>query len=148
MKQAREEGTGMRPESQAESRPLILCIDDDRFLLTLCADVLNLHGFRTVIAPDGPLGIETAKTVRPAVILLDLVMPGMDGFEVCRRLRAIPDLRDTPVILFTSRQELAVDAAAREAGATVTLRKSYDATELLSTLQRLLGPGLDRGEPM
>ena len=128
----------MHREFEAESRPLILYIDDDRFLLTLCADVLNLHGFQTVIAPDGPLGIETAKTVRPAVILLDLVMPGMDGFEVCRRLRAIPDLRDTPVILFTSRQDLAVDVAALEAGATLTLRKRYDATELIGTVRRLL----------
>lgn len=136
----------MHRESQAGSRPIILYIDDDRFLLTLCADVLELHGFRTVIAPDGPFGIETAKTVRPALILLDLVMPGMDGFEVCRRLRAIPDLRDTPVILFTARQDLTVDVAALEAGATVTLRKRYDATELISTIQRLLGQGLGRGK--
>jgi two-component system phosphate regulon response regulator PhoB/two-component system alkaline phosphatase synthesis response regulator PhoP len=135
----------MRNEPQTASRPIILYIDDDRFLLTLGADLLDLHGFRTVIAPDGPFGIETAKTVRPDVILLDLVMPGMDGFEVCRRLRAIPDLRDTPVILFTARQELKVDVAALEAGATVTLRKGYDSTELISTIQRLLGPGLGQG---
>ena len=135
----------MRNEPQTASRPIILYIDDDRFLLTLGADLLDLHGFRTVIAPDGPFGIETAKTVRPDVILLDLVMPGMDGFEVCRRLRAIPELRDTPVILFTARQDLTVDVAALEAGATLTLRKGYDATELISTIQRLLGPGLGQG---
>jgi CheY-like chemotaxis protein len=135
----------MPSKAQTDSRPLILYIDDDRFLLTLGADVLDLHGFRTVIAPDGPLGIETAHTVRPDLILLDLVMPGMDGFEVCRRLRALPDFRDTPIILFTARQDLKVDVAALEAGATVTLRKGYDSTELISTIQRLLGHGLGRG---
>ena len=134
----------MRSAPQTASRPLILYIDDDRFLLTLGADVLDLHGFRTVIAPDGPLGIEAAKTVHPDVILLDLAMPGMDGFEVCRRLRALPDFRDTPIILFTARQDLTVDVAAVDAGATVTLHKGYDSTELISTLQRLLGHGLGR----
>ena len=135
----------MQREPQTDSRPLILYIDDDRFLLTVGADLLDLYGFRTVIAPDGPRGIETATMVRPDVILLDLGMPGMDGFEVCRRLRAIPELRDTPVILFTARQELKVDVAALEAGATVTLRKGDDATELISTIHRLLGHGLGRG---
>jgi CheY-like chemotaxis protein len=127
-----------------DSRPLILYIDDDRFLLTLAADVLALHGFRTVIAPDGPLGIDTARTVRPDLILLDLAMPGMDGYEVCRRLRAIPDFQATPIILFTARQDLRVDIEALDAGATVTLRKGYDSTELIRTIQRLLGHGLDR----
>jgi two-component system response regulator ResD len=72
-------------EERTASRPTVLYIDDDRFLLTLCCDLLELHGYRTLLATDGPTGIETATAGRPDVILLDLVMPGMDGLEVCRR---------------------------------------------------------------
>jgi CheY-like chemotaxis protein len=121
------------------ARPTVLYIDDDRFLLTLCCDVLEGHGYRTLIATDGPSGIETAKEGRPDVILLDVLMPGMDGLEVCRHLRAVPDLRDTPIILLTARQELKLDAEGLDAGATLTLRKGFGSAELLSTIDRLLG---------
>ncbi len=130
----------MHAEAPAEkSRPTILCIDDDRFLLTLCCDLLELHGYRTLLATDGPTGIETARVGRPDVILLDLMMPGMDGFAVCRQLRTLPALRDIPIILFTARQDLRVDIQAVEAGATLTLRKEFGSMELLHTIARLLG---------
>ena len=126
-------------ESQTASRATILYIDDDRFLLTLCCDLLEGHGYRTLLATDGPTGIETAKAGRPDLILLDLVMPGIDGLEVCRRLRTFPDLRDTPIILFTARQALNLDVDALDAGATMTLRKEFGSVELLRTIARLLG---------
>ena len=121
------------------ARPTILYIDDDRFLLTLCCDLLEQHGYRTLLATDGPTGIETAKAGRPDLILLDLVMPGIDGLEVCRQLRILPGLRKTPIILFTVRQDLKLDAEALEAGATLTLRKEFGSVELLCTIARLLG---------
>jgi two-component system alkaline phosphatase synthesis response regulator PhoP len=126
-------------KDRTASHPTVLYIDDDRLLLTLCCDLLEQHGYRTLLATDGPTGIETAKAGRPDVILLDLVMPGMDGLEVCRHLRTHPDLRTTPIILFTSRQDSRLDNQAVDAGATLTLRKEFGSLELLHTIARLLG---------
>jgi putative two-component system response regulator len=125
-------------EEAAASRKTILYIDDDRLLLTLCCDVLEDHGYRTIIATDGPSGIETAKAARPDLILLDVMMPDMDGYEVCRRLRADPALRETPIILLTAMQGLHLDAKGREAGATLTMRKDFGSTGIISTLQQVL----------
>ncbi len=128
-----------RGEQATDSRKTILYIDDDRLLLTLCCDVLDDSGYRTIIATDGPSGIETAKGVRPDLILLDVMMPGMDGYEVCRRLRADPALRETPIILLTAMQDLRLDAKGLEVGATLTLRKDFGSTGIISTLEKILG---------
>ena len=137
----------MNGEERTASRPTVLYIDDDRFLLTLCCDLLELHGYRTLLATDGSTGIETAKAGRPDVILLDLVMPGMDGLEVCRHLRTLPDLRTTPIILFTARQDLKLDIQAVDAGATLILRKEFGSLELFQTIARLLGRKGGPGAP-
>ncbi len=135
----RGEGPTVKNATGVAAGPTILYIDDDRFLLSLCCDVLEAHGYRTLIATDGPSGIETAMAARPDLILLDIVMPGMDGLEVCRRLRTVAALREIPIILLTARQELKWDAEGREAGATLTLRKGFGRVELLNTIERLLG---------
>jgi len=125
-------------EQAAASRKTILYIDDDRLLLTLCCDVLEAHGYRTIIATDGPSGIEAAKAARPDLILLDVMMPGMDGYEVCRRLRAEPALQETPIIVLTAIQDLRLDTQGKEAGATLTMRKDFGSTGIVSTLAELL----------
>ena len=137
----------MDSKDQTTSRPTVLYVDDDRFLLTLCCDLLEQHGYRTLLATDGPTGIETAKAGRPDLILLDLVMPGMDGLEVCRRLRTKGDLQETPILLFTARQDLQVEAQAAQAGATLTLRKEFSSSELVHTIARLLGWQDEPGAP-
>ena len=139
-----------REEKAAASRKTILYVDDDRLLLTLCCDVLEDHGYRTVIATDGPSGIAAAKSVRPDLILLDVMMPGMDGYEVCRRLRADPALRDTPIILLTAMQDLRLDAKGRKAGATLSMRKDFGSTEIVIILEQVLsptGPASQEGGP-
>ena len=125
-------------EQAAASRKTILYIDDDRLLLSLCCDVLEDHGYRTIIATDGPSGIETAKAGRPDLILLDVMMPDMDGYEVCRRLRADPAFREIPIILLTAMQDLRLDAKGQEVGATLTLRKDFGSTGIISTLAQML----------
>jgi len=125
-------------EQAAASRKTILYIDDDRLLLTLCCDVLEEHGYRTIIATDGPSGIEAAKAARPDLILLDVMMPGMDGYEVCQRLRAVSPLRETPIILLTAIQDLRLDTKGKEAGATLTMRKDFGSTGIVSILEQML----------
>ncbi len=126
-------------ESLSTRPPLILCIDDDRLLLHLFSDALERVGFRTAIAPDGPTGLEVARRERPALILLDYMMPRMDGLEVCRRLRADPALRDVRIILLTAIDKPELVAEARKAGATITLGKPFGPESVVETIERLLG---------
>ncbi len=125
-------------EGQTASRSLILYVDDDRLLLKLCCDVLESHGFRTIIATDGAMAIETAREARPDLILLDVMMPGMDGLQVCRQLRADPLLQKTPVVLLTSLQDLGLEAKGRKAGADGILRKEFSSLEIINTIREIL----------
>ena len=123
---------------QAPSGPTILYVDDDRLLVKLCCDVLESHGYRTLIATDGIMGIEAAREARPDLILLDVMMPEMDGLEVCRRLRADPLFCRTPIVLLTSIQDLAIDAKGLKAGADRVLRKQFSSLEIVTAIQEIL----------
>jgi DNA-binding response OmpR family regulator len=117
----------------------ILWIDDDRLLLSFCCDALQRQGYRVIVAADGPTGIEAAKSERPDLILLDVVMPNMGGLEVCRRLRVEPELRETPIILLTVLQGPNIIAKGREAGATSTISKPFGPEHIISVIKRILG---------
>ncbi|OGB96117.1 MAG: hypothetical protein A2Z31_06615 [candidate division NC10 bacterium RBG_16_65_8] len=119
--------------------PTILCIDDDRIVLSFCSDALERQGYRALIASDGPAGIEMAARERPDLILLDVMMPGMTGLEVCRRLRGQPGLRDTPIIVLTSSDDPDLTIKARDAGATSSMRKPYGPANIISTIEVALG---------
>lgn len=118
----------------------VLCVDDDRLLLSLFCDALEAKGYRTAIATDGPSALETARGLRPDLILLDVVMPGMTGIEACRLLRAEPGLARTPILLLTASPDLALDAEARQAGATLLLRKPFGPGPVVAAIESLLGP--------
>ncbi|MEJ2563869.1 MAG: response regulator [Anaerolineales bacterium] len=81
----------------------ILIIDDDVDTLKLVGLMLERHGYEIVVASNGALGIERAKEDTPQLILLDIMMPDMDGYEVTRRLRADPALAHLPIIMFTAK---------------------------------------------
>lgn len=133
-----EESYTERPAAPARP-PTILCIDDDRIVLSFCSDALERQGFRVLIAADGPAGIETATRERPDLILLDVMMPGMTGLDVCRRLRTQPALRDTPIVLLTASDDPDLGAKARDAGATSSMRKPYGPGNIISTIEQALG---------
>jgi len=116
----------------------ILWIDDDQLLLTFGRDILERHGYRALTAPDGLSGIAAATQERPDLIILDVVMPDMAGYEVCRRLRSEPGLQDTPILLLTSLQDPQVDVLGRGIGATFTMSKPSDPELIISTIEELL----------
>jgi CheY-like chemotaxis protein len=130
-------------EGQTSPKPTILYVDDDRLLLKLCCDVLDLHGYRTIIASDGAMAIETAREARPDLILLDVMMPGLDGLEVCRRLRADPVLRGIPIVLMTSLQDLGLDVTGLKAGADRVLRKQFSSLEIVTVIEEILAKKSD-----
>jgi len=80
----------------------ILLVEDDEFLAELYATKLNLEGFEVGLASDGEKGIKLAGSKKPDLILLDIILPKMDGFEVLKKVKSNKDLKDVPVILLTN----------------------------------------------
>lgn len=83
-------------------RDIVLIVDDVPNNLNYLSTALTQAGFLALVALDGEMALEQLKLIRPNVILLDAVMPGMDGFELCQRIQDDPDLRDIPVIFMTA----------------------------------------------
>ena len=119
-------------------RPKILYIDDDRLLLSLVRDTLEANGFDAITATDGPSGIETAKKARPDVILLDVMMPKVSGYEVCRRLRAEPGFQRTPIIIMTAMNDPALREKGLEAGANLAIPKPINPSQVVSIINKAL----------
>ena len=122
----------------AFDRPKVLCIDDDRLLLGLFRDTLQANGFEPLTAIDGPTGVEMAKRERPEVILVDVMMPRVSGFEVCRRLRAEPELATTPIIIMTAMMDPALKEKGLEAGADLAIPKPFDPMQIVTILNNAL----------
>ena len=119
-------------------RAKILCIDDDRLLLSLFSDALEAYSYQPLTAIDGPSGIEMAKKERPDLIILDVMMPKMSGFEVCRRLRAEPEFKDTPIIILTAMNDPDLNVKGFQAGATLAMRKPFGPKDLIGTIKTAL----------
>jgi diguanylate cyclase (GGDEF)-like protein len=109
----------------------LLIVDDDLVVRTLAAESLKAAGFEVSEAGDGPSGLAQIEQCRPDLLLLDLIMPGMDGYEVCRALRERPDLARMPVIMLTGLQDSASIERAYESGATDFITKPINATLLV-----------------
>ncbi len=114
----------------------LLVVDDDAAVREALAVVLTLDGFRVSTAADGREGMRTLHSGRPDAVVLDVLMPGLDGLEVCKRIRATGDR--TPVLMLTARAEVAERVAGLEAGADDYLVKPFAREELLARLRALL----------
>ena len=117
----------------------ILLIDDEPDFVEPLSLQLKSEGFGVTVASDGPSGLEKARADRPDLVILDIVMPGMDGFEVLKRLRAFRETRRTPVLMLTARGETEAIFKAVESGSVDYLIKPFDLEELLKLIKRYLG---------
>ncbi len=117
---------------------LVLIVDDSPTEQHVFCEMLEKHGFETIVASDGEEAIETAERVQPAAIIMDVVMPGMDGHEVCRRLKNNPVTRDIPVIFVTGNISNEAEQHALELGAEACLGKPIDSGKLLEIVERTL----------
>jgi CheY-like chemotaxis protein len=122
----------------AFQRTKILCVDDDNILLRTLSGLLSAHDFQPLTATDGPSGMEMAKRERPDLILLDILMPGLDGLDACRRLRADAHLKEIPIIIMTAMEDPKLNVKAFKAGATLALKKPLDPQRLISTVKTAL----------
>jgi putative two-component system response regulator len=116
----------------------ILIVDDETGARAALEFLLRREGFEVRDAADGPAAIQECASFRPDLILLDIVMPGMDGFEVCRRIKATPETRLTPVVLITGLTGTEDRIMGINAGADDFLSKPIDLNELLARTRSLL----------
>ena len=117
----------------------ILAVDDDLDILDLLEMSLDSDGFNVITASDGLEAIEKAKSHAPDLILLDLMMPKMDGFEVINNLRANSQTRAIPVIMLTARSQIDEKLQGLDAGADDYITKPFDLKELTARIKAVLG---------
>jgi putative two-component system response regulator len=111
-------------------------VDDQPYFLTLGQNLLRPRGYAVQTASSGREALQAAQAApRPEVILLDVAMPGMDGFETCRRLKADPATANIPVVILTASTDHQVMQKAFAAGAAAAILKSMSTERLLNMLQ-------------
>ena len=119
-------------------RPLVVCADDDEDILSLVTLRLERAGFEVAKATDGQQALELVRTRRPVLVILDVMMPRLTGYEVLDALRADPDLAGLKVILLSARvQEVDIERGI-DAGADAYLAKPFKAPDLVATVEELL----------
>jgi signal transduction histidine kinase len=121
-------------EATESGTKTILIVDDVPANLEVVGRHLENHGYRTVVAQGGQEGIERAGLVQPSLILLDVLMPGMDGFEACRHLKANENTRDIPVIFMTALTDTADKLTGFEVGAVDYVTKPINGAEVLARI--------------
>jgi len=118
--------------------PYILIVDDDPRNRRIVETILTAGGYRSLSVDSGAALLAAVAATPPDAILLDLMMPGMDGFEVVRRLRATPATHELPVVMLTAVDDAASRARLAAAGVADFLSKPVDRWALLSCLERIL----------
>ena len=116
----------------------VLVIDDEKMLVKSTCMALTFYGFETKGALDGEQGLQEAINFSPQIILLDIMMPGMDGWEVLSRLRADEATNKIPVIVFTAKEHSNGTALARSKGATDYVPKPFEPEQLVDVLNKYL----------
>jgi CheY-like chemotaxis protein len=121
-----------------QSMARILCVDDEPLNLSLLEAMLSPRGYDVVSAVNGPEALEKIQAERIDICLLDVMMPGMDGFEVCRRIKSDDLLRNIPVVMITSYADMENRIRGIEAGAEDFISKPFDSAEVLARIKMLL----------
>ena len=118
--------------------PTALIIDDDFVMQTALQDYLEEAGFDIVEAYDGEEGLASFRQNKPDIILLDVTMPGLDGYETCRQIRANPEGRHTPIVMMTGHEDADSVDRAYDAGATDFVSKPINFAILVHRVRHLL----------
>jgi CheY-like chemotaxis protein len=118
------------------SAPLVLVVDDHPDTLVICSRTLEVAGYRTATATSGDEALQRLEELKPAVIVLDLAMPGTDGFTTAHLIRSRPTGARTPILIFTGLAPT-VETAARRAGGTSFCLKPIEPKRFLAEVRRL-----------
>ena len=127
----------MRSCSQMKT-PSIIVVEDEADIADLVKYNLEKEGFRAIVATDGEKALERIRTSPPALVILDLLLPKLDGLAVCREMRRDPRTKAVPVLMLTARSEEMDKLAGFEAGADDYLTKPFSPRELVARVKALL----------
>jgi diguanylate cyclase (GGDEF)-like protein len=116
-------------------RPKVLVADDDHNLRQLLVEILPKHKYEVYQAADGEEAWETVKNLRPDIVLLDIMMPGIDGINICKMMRENPQTRNIPVIMLTAKAQLKDKLEGIDSGADDYITKPFDPLELQARIE-------------
>ena len=117
----------------------ILIVEDEPKNMTLTKDILKISGYETIEAVDGRQGVEKAKSAKPNLILMDIMMPKMDGYAACREIKADPATKNIPVIMLTAVGYDLNKKLAKQMGADGYVTKPFSRQQLVDAITLLLG---------
>lgn len=117
----------------------VLLVDDDADSRAICATILQHHGFAVIEADDGMAGLRMARDTLPDVVLMDVNLPGMDGWSATRELKGSNDTTQIPVIIFSARATMEDRDRGRGAGCDGYLVKPCSPTKIVAEVRRVLG---------
>lgn len=122
-------------------RATVLVVEDNEANLKLIRDVLEHHGYHVVTARDGEAGLDSARTCRPDLVLMDLQMPRLDGFAATREIRRDPMISGTPVVALTGFAAAEDRERALAAGCDEVICKPYSVREVMKAVERMTHGG-------
>ena len=125
-------------ENVTDAKPKILVVDDEPDVVTFLDRVLSAEGFKVFIAYDGIDALSVAELENPDLILLDIMMPMMSGYEVCQELRANPKTQSIPIVCVSSAHSAEARALSLKAGASALIVKPFAPAELFAQVRRYI----------
>ena len=117
----------------------ILVVDDESYILHILDFSLGAEGFDVVTAPNGEKAVEKAKELQPDLIVLDIMMPVLDGYETCRRLKQQPETKEIPVLLLTAKGREVDKRLGFDVGAVDYIVKPFSPTRLIERIEEIIG---------
>lgn len=120
------------------SIPRILIVDDEQDTLNLLRMILEINGYTAITTLNSLNALDLAAKEQPDVVLLDIMMPGLDGFELCKLMRANDATRDLPIIFVTAYETLDLEQRRIEAGADMVIHKPVDTRLLISAITEVV----------
>lgn len=119
----------------------ILVVDDEIYIVHILDFSLGMEGYEVVTALDGEQALEKARSEKPDLIVLDIMMPKLDGYETCKRLKADPATKDVPVILLSAKGRNVDQKVGFEVGADDYITKPFSPRKLVERINAILGHG-------
>lgn len=117
----------------------ILIADDEPNIVISLEYLMKREGYEVIVARDGTQALEAILRERPSLVLLDVMMPGKTGFDVCQEVRATPGVKDTPILMLTAKGRDTDIAKGLAMGATAYLAKPFSTKEIAAKVRELLG---------
>lgn len=119
----------------------ILVIDDEEDIVTILQQRLEAEGFEVDSSYESPAGLKKIKDTKPDLVLLDVMMPQMNGFQLCRAVRADPAINNIPILMVTAKGQESDKFWGKECGASDYMVKPFEFSDLISKIRSLIQPG-------